>query len=186
VKIVMSRPEPFDKFLTYALSFLQIGVNERRNCFVFTFEPASTTPFSTSPCISLIESIKIFGLVRMELVSFIDLPSLPSQKTPLLLTETPALPKQQKLPEQREVTVKEAPISMKTAKGRRFHMSKPSDRLGANQPTTANEATKRMASVQERCREEMAEEETPETITKSQLSSVLLQRKMEIQNRKKW
>ena len=163
----MSRPEPFDNFLTFALSFLHIGVNERRSCFVFTFEPASTTPFSTSPCISLIESIKIFGLVRMELVSFIDLPSLPSQKTPLLLTEKPPLPKPPKAPEKREVTVDEASVTMKAAKGRRFQLSKPSNRFGANQQKVANEATKRMASVQERHREEMIEHEPPEIITKS-------------------
>ena len=79
----------------------------------------------------------------------------------------------------------EASIKMKTAKARRFQLSKPSNRFGTNQLKFANEATKRMASVQVRRREEMIGHEPPEIITKSQLSSVLLQRKMEIQNRKK-
>lgn len=163
----MSRPEPFDKFLMYALSFLHIGVNERRNCFVFTFEPASTTPFSTSPCISLIESIKIFGLVRMELVSFIDLQSLPSQKKPMLLTEMPPVAKQAQLPPRREVIVGQASIRMQQIERNRCKLSKPNNRYGTNQLKSANEATKRMASVQERHREDMIGHEPPEIVSKS-------------------
>lgn len=77
----MSRPEPIKKFLNYGLSFLNIYVDEKAGCFVFDFEPASTTPFSSCSSVSLIESIKIFGLVRMELVTFINLQT-PPKKSP--------------------------------------------------------------------------------------------------------
>ena len=80
VKILMSRQEPFDKFLTQALQFLEVSVNYSGTSFIFNFEPASTTPFSVAQNLSLIESIKIFGLVRMELVKFIDLKSIPPYK----------------------------------------------------------------------------------------------------------
>lgn len=73
VKVALGRQEPAKKFLSYALSFLNIYVNDKDCCFAFDFEPASTTPFCSSSGMGLIESIKIFGMVRMELAGFINL-----------------------------------------------------------------------------------------------------------------
>ena len=87
----MSRREPFDEFLCYALPFMRVSVDERKFCFVFKFEPASTTPFSTSQNMSLIESIKIFGLVRMQLATFIDLKNLTPQNKQLIQETVPSL-----------------------------------------------------------------------------------------------
>lgn len=52
--------------------------------FVFDFQAPNTTPFSGCCGLSLIESIKIFGLIRMEFVNFLN---IQQKKCPKIIVE---------------------------------------------------------------------------------------------------
>jgi hypothetical protein len=73
VKISLSRQEPESRFLNYGLAFLCINtIDEEEKKYEFEFEYPQKCPFNSSASLTLIESIKIFGLVKMELVKFIN------------------------------------------------------------------------------------------------------------------
>ena len=72
-KIGLSKQEPDSRFLNYGLAFLCVNtINEEEKKYSFEFEFPQKCPFSSSISLTLIESIKIFGLVKMELVKFIN------------------------------------------------------------------------------------------------------------------
>lgn len=72
-KIGLSKQEPDNRFLNYGLAFLCVNtINEEEKQYSFEFEFPQKCPFSSSTSLTLIESIKIFGLVKMELVKFIN------------------------------------------------------------------------------------------------------------------
>jgi len=73
VKIALSQREPDTRFLNYGCSFLSI--TERpvgSKMYNFGFEYPYKCPFNSSQSLTLIESIKVFGLVKMELVKFMN------------------------------------------------------------------------------------------------------------------
>lgn len=115
----------------------------------------------------------------MELVSFINLQTQPKQ-SPQLVQELGPRPKKYNWKKDRSAAVNEATERMRSAE----RTPKADDKMldHPKQQKQGNEATQRMASIEQK--RQAATAQSDQQINKSQLSSTLLRRKMEIQNRK--
>ena len=71
-KVVLSKREPDDKFIEMALQFLQVlSSASDPESYKFEFDFPKKNPFNSNDMLTLVESMKVFSLVKSELATYL-------------------------------------------------------------------------------------------------------------------